>query len=198
MSIVNVQQLTATVIAIIAFMPANLLAQATTKPLPVHERPVKPEKNPPGDIPDNQVFIEYHSPLGFALKVPEGWVRRQTSDGVTFSDKYNTVAVAVSQRAEQPTVTAVKQNEIGRLEKSGKAVRVSHVNAVKLPSGSAVVVSYGSNSELNPVTNKAIRLENARYLFWRDGRLVSLTMSVPFGADNVDQWRLMANSFRWQ
>ncbi|MHB9098729.1 MAG: hypothetical protein ACYC5X_13015, partial [Syntrophales bacterium] len=27
------------------------------------ERTVAPEKNPPGDIPDSQVFIAYHSPL---------------------------------------------------------------------------------------------------------------------------------------
>jgi HKD family nuclease len=37
------------------------------------EQPLKPEKNPPGDIPDNQVFIDYVSTLGFSLKVPEGW-----------------------------------------------------------------------------------------------------------------------------
>jgi hypothetical protein len=93
---------------------------------------------------------------------------------------------------------SAKQNEISELEKGGRAIRISGVKSVKLPSGPAVVISYGSNSELNPVTNKAIRLENERYLFWRNGKLVTLTMSAPFGADNVDQWNLMAKSFRWQ
>ena len=132
------------------------------------------------------------------IKVPEGWARRQTPDGVTFNDKYNTIVLAVSQRAEPLTVISAKQREIAELEKTGSAVRVSKVKSVKLPSGSAVVVSYGSNSDPDPVTNKAIRLENDRYFFWKNGKLISLTLSAPFGADNVDQWNLMSKSFRWQ
>lgn len=144
------------------------------------------------------MFIEYRSPLGFNIKVPEGWARRQTSDGATFSDKYNTIGLVVSQRAELLNVTNAKQQEINELEKTGKAVRVSGIKSVELPSGTAVVVSYGSNSEPNPVTNKAIRLENERYFFWKNGKLVTLTLSAPLGADNADQWNLMAKSFGWQ
>ena len=81
---------------------------------------------------------------------------------------------------------------------TGRAVRVTGVKSVKLPSGPAVVVSYSSNSEPNPVTEKAIREENDRYFFWQNGKLVTLTMSAPLGADNADQWDLMAKSFRWQ
>ena len=41
------------------------------------ETPVAPEKNPPGDIPDTQVFVEYRSAGGgYQLEVPEGWARR--------------------------------------------------------------------------------------------------------------------------
>jgi hypothetical protein len=192
------QLVTTALVTLIAFTPAHLLAQTANQPLPVREHPIAPEKNPPGDIPDNQVFVEYHSPLGFVIKVPEGWARRQTSDRATFSDKYNTIALAVSQHPDPLTLMSAKQNEISELEKGGRAIRISGVKSVKLPSGPAVVISYGSNSELNPVTNKALRLENERYLFWRNGKLVTLTMSAPFGADNVDQWNLMAKSFRWQ
>ena len=64
--------------SLVGFAPASLFAQASST-----EKPVVPEKNPPGDIPDNQVFIEYRSPLGFKIKVPEGWARRESSDGVT-------------------------------------------------------------------------------------------------------------------
>ena len=62
-----------------AALPASVMAQQA--PLPAAEQPLKPEKNPPGDIPDNQVFIDYSSPLGFALKVPEGWARQDLADG---------------------------------------------------------------------------------------------------------------------
>jgi hypothetical protein len=177
----------------VGIAPASLFAQVNNA-----EKPAAPEKNPPGDIPDNQVFIDYRSPLGFKVKVPEGWARRESSDGVTFNDKYNTIALLESQRSDPVTVATVKQQDVAELEKTGKGVRVTAVKSVKLPAGSAVVVSYSSNSEPNPVTEKAIREENERYFFWQNGKLVTLTLSSPYGADNADQWDLMAKSFRWQ
>ncbi|MDH2355066.1 hypothetical protein QCM80_31020 [Bradyrhizobium sp. SSUT112] len=177
----------------VGFAPASLHAQASSA-----EKPEPAEKNPPGDIPDNQVFIEYSSPLGFKIKVPEGWARRESSDGVTFNDKYNTIALLRSERSDSLTLANVKQQDVAELEKTGKAVRVTAVKSVKLPAGSAVVVSYSSNSEPNPVTEKAIREENERYFFWQNGKLVTLTLSSPYGADNADQWNLMSKSFRWQ
>jgi hypothetical protein len=76
----STQLVTTALVTLISFTPAHLLAQTANQPLPVREHPIAPEKNPPGDIPDNQVFVEYRSPLGFAIKVPEGWARRQTSE----------------------------------------------------------------------------------------------------------------------
>ena len=67
------------------------------------------------------------------------------------------------------------------------------------PIGSiGVLIDYASNSEPDAVTGKQIRLENQTYLFFKDGKVASLTMWAPFGADNADQWNLMARSFRWQ
>jgi hypothetical protein len=177
---------------LVGFAPASLFAQASST-----EKPAAPEKNPPGDFPDNQVFVEYRSPLGFKIKVPEGWARRESSDGAIFNDKYNTIALVMSQRADAVTAK-VKEQDVAELEKAGKAVRVTAVKSVKLLAGSAVVVSYSSNSEPNPVTEKAVREENERYFFWQKGKLVTLTLSSPYGADNADQWNLMSKSFRWQ
>jgi len=47
------------------------------------------------------------------------------------------------------------------------------------------------------VTNKQVRLENNRYLFFHNGQLATLTLSAPVGADNVDQWARIAGSFKW-
>ena len=173
-------------------------AQSPAAPLASPQQPLAAEKNPPGDIPDNQAFVAFKSPLGFAVKVPEGWARRELPGGVNFSDKYNQLQVAVSPQASAPTLASLKANEVAALEKSPKAVRVASVKALALPAGQALVVHYGANSDPNPVTNKAIRLDNARYYFWKAGKLATLTVSAPAGADNVDQWQLMAKSFAWQ
>ena len=123
--------------SLVGFAPSSALC-ASKQP----EKPNPSEKSQPGDIPDNQVFIDYRSPLGFNIKVPEGWARRETSDRVTFRDKYNTIALVVSQRSDAIGVVNAKQQEVADLEKAGRAVRMTGVKSVKLPSGPAVVVSY--------------------------------------------------------
>ncbi|QPC95872.1 hypothetical protein [Mesorhizobium sp. INR15] len=176
-----------------AFFPAvgALPAFAAEKALPA-------ENNPPGDIPDSQIFIDYTSPQGFTMQVPEGWARSDRADGASFIDKLDGVMVFESKADAAPTVESVKATSVPELEKSERAVKVALVKEVKLPAGSAIRIVYTSNSEPNAVTNKKIRQENERYLYFKDGKLVTLELYAPKGADNVDQWQLMSNSFKWK
>ena len=175
-------------------LPAPILAG----PASARETAVAPEKNPPGDIPDDQVFIPYTSSLGFSLKVPEGWSRVERTDGVRFNDKYNIIDLAVLKADQPPNAASVSAREAAELMKKGPAVEIKSIKDVKLKSGPAVLISYASNSEPNAVTTKQIRLEHHRYLLFRSGTLVSLDLAAPLGADNVDQWQLMSNSFQWR
>ncbi|MER8733766.1 hypothetical protein NKH28_28795 [Mesorhizobium sp. M1227] len=170
---------------------ANLPALAAEKVVPA-------EKNPPGDIPDTQVFIDYASPQGFTMKVPEGWARSDHADGASFVDKLDGVVVSVAKADAAPTVDSVKADYVPKLQSTGRAVRVTAVKQVKLPAGPAIRIVYTSNSEPNAVTNRQVRLENERYLYFKDGKLVTLELYAPKGADNVDQWQLMSNSLRWK
>jgi hypothetical protein len=154
---------------------------------------VKAEKNPPGDIPDDQVFITYASPLGFALKVPEGWARTDRADGVIFADKNGKIEVALT-TGDLPT----PKTAADAVKASLHAVDVKKAETTDRPAGRAIYVAFDSNSEPNAVTNKQIRLENDRYLFVKGGKIASVTFSAPKGADNVDQWLLMSKSFQWR
>lgn len=162
------------------------------------EKPVAPERNPPGDIPDTQVFVEYSSPEGFRIKVPEGWARTDLPNGASFVDKLDGVILTASPVSKAPTVASVKNSLIPQMKAQGRAVEVSKIEAVRLPSGKAIRIVYSANSEPNPVTNKQVRLEGNRYLYYANGKLASVDLYAPYGADNVDQWRLMSGSFRWK
>ena len=105
-------------------------AQPVAAPL-ARPQPIAAEKNPPGDIPDNQAFVAFKSPQGFSVKVPEGWARRELPNGVSFSDKYNELQVAVSPAATAPTLAALQAGDIAALEKSPKAVRVAGVKTAR-------------------------------------------------------------------
>jgi hypothetical protein len=160
------------------------------------EKPVAAEHNPPGDIPDTQVFVSFESPLGFTVKVPEGWARADEAKSVRFSDKYNIIEIVVAPLSGSLTAESVKANQLPELEKNARAAKVGEAKEVKLKGGQAILIAYTSNSEPNAVTNKQIRLEHARYLFYKDGSLFTLDMAAPQGADNVDDWSLIANSFQ--
>ena len=182
---------------------ALALSVATIAPIGIgpaaaQETAVAPEKNPPGDIPDNQVFVQYTSPSGFSIKVPEGWSRVDRPDGARFSDKYNIIDLAVAKADQPPNAAIAKARDAAELKNAGRAIEIKSVKDVKLKSGSAVLTSYASNSDPSPVTNKQIRLEHERYLMFKNATLVSVDLSAPLGADNVDQWKLMSDSFRWQ
>ena len=105
--------------------------------------------------------------------------------------------VLVTRADNPPTVSSVKSNDAPLLERSERAVKIGSIKPVKLPAGQAIRITYTSNSEPNQVTNKQVRLENERYLYFKDGKLVTLELYAPKGADNVDQWQLMSQSFHW-
>jgi len=166
---------------------------------PAHaaETAVAPEKNPPGDIPDDQVFVTFRALQGFSLKVPEGWARRDVPRGVDFADKYGEIVVTITPASTAPTLAEVKSTDVVELAKLDRAVTVAAPAAVKLPVGPAVKITFTSNSEPNTVTGKRVRLDNERYVIGGPGKRATLTLSAPAGADNADQWKLVAESFQW-
>ena len=149
-----------------------------------------------GDIPDTQAFITYRSDQGgYLLEVPEGWARTITGTNVSFNDKFNSVTIQISQAKTAPTVESVSANEAVTLQKTGvRDVKVQSAQSINV---AAILLTYTSNSDPNAVTGKQAQLENNRYLFFQNGKLATLTLSAALGADNVDQWKRMARSFKW-
>ena len=162
------------------------------------DTPVPEGDSPPGDIPDNQVFVSYHSSGGgYTLDTPEGWARTESGPSVTFTDKLHRIAVDVSDGSTLPTVESVTADDIPTLAASVEAFEKVKVESVNLPSGPAVFVRYRENSALDSVTGKKVRLETDRYEFFKDGKLAVLSLSAPAGSDNVDVWRQISRSFTW-
>ena len=156
------------------------------------------ESNPPGDIPDTTVFVPYVSKAGgFTIKTPEGWARRSTADGVTFSSALNSISVTWSSSPTAPTVASVKSTVVPVLRSSTLAFTLKSVSQVSLPGGAAIEVVYQVNSAPNAVTGKQYRLVIEHFELYKKGRLAALDLSSALGSDNVDPWRTVSESFRW-
>ncbi|MGW1878027.1 hypothetical protein [Streptomyces sp. NPDC001975] len=165
-------------------------------------KPAPTESNPPGDIPDNQVYVSYRptdgSFTGFTLKVPEGWAR--TSQGATtaFTDKLNTVQVTAVSAAAAPTVGSVTNEVVPRLRSQVTKFSSPKVSEVNRQAGRVVLLTYQGDSAKDPVTGKVVRDAFERYAFHRAGHEVDVTLSGPVKADNVDPWRVVSDSFGWR
>lgn len=186
----------------LALVSTSIVAASASSLLPepvfAAEKAVAPEKNPPGDIPDTQVFVTYDAKSGYSLKVPEGWARSDLGNGASFVDKLDGVVITEQSENAAPTIDTVKTKFLPDLEKRSRALKLGQVEQVKLPAGEAIRIAFTSNSEPNAVTNKQVLLENEIYLYHKGGKTVALQLYAPYGADNVDQWKLMSRSFRWK
>ncbi len=172
---------------------ANTPGATATPPVPVAT-----ESNPPGDIPDNQAFVAYVSTTGgFTVKVPEGWARTTNGTTVVFTDKLNSVRVEESTSASAPTVASATSADVAALKAAHPAVQLKAVTTFTRPGGTGVLITYLTDSAPDPVTNKVVRDAVERYLFWKSGRLVVVSLVGPVNADNVDPWRKVTDSFKW-
>ncbi|SNS74569.1 hypothetical protein [Actinomadura mexicana] len=158
--------------------------------------PVETESNPPGDIPDNTAFVPFRPAGGrYEVTVPEGWARTGLPTGAGFTDKLNSVRVEVVPASTAPTVRSARDSEAPKI----KATKMTVVRAdsVQRKGGTAVRLVYRFDSAPDPVTGKVVRDEAERYEFFKAGHEAVLTLSGPVGADNVDPWRTVSDSFRW-
>jgi hypothetical protein len=74
---------------------------------------------------------------------------------------------------------------------------LTKVSTAALPGGPAVLVTFQENSAPNAVTGKQYRLDVLRFELFKSGEEAVITLSSPVGADNVDPWRTVSESFRW-
>jgi hypothetical protein len=183
--------------------PAAVAASAAPNPNAPDQNapdPNAPEVVEAGDIPDNQVFVPYSPPgAGYTVSVPEGWSRSEEQGVTAFTDKFNSVRLqSVARPRGAPDVATARAEELPAIASSAAGFVPGDVTAVNRAGGPAVRISYTARSPVDPVTGKSIVTAVERYEFWRAGREIVLTLAGADGADNVDPWRIVTDSFRWQ
>jgi hypothetical protein len=155
------------------------------------------ESPPPGDIPDTTVYVTYRPVSGqYEVKVPEGWARTVSSSDVSFTDKLNSITIQTV-RAAAPTVASARAAEVPQIRRSAHGFSLTGVSTVSRAAGTVVLIRYSADSQPDPVTGKVFKDAVERYEFYRNGMEAVVTLAGPAGADNVDPWRTVTNSFGW-
>jgi len=156
------------------------------------------EQLPPGDIPDNQVFVPYTPATGgYSMNYPQGWAKKESASATTFTQNFNSIDVTATQSASAPTTASARLTTTAQLS-SAPGFHLNTVGSVTRSSGPAIRVAYNATSATDAVTGKSVTLDVERYLFWHNGTLVTITLSSPKGSDNVDPWKTVTDSLVWK
>lgn len=158
--------------------------------------PNAPEVNPSGDIPDNQAFVEHTAPAGFALQAPEGWAQTDTATGLMFNDKLNSITATSTSGASAPTEASARA-AADALGAAGTGYSPGATSTVSRTAGQVVLDSFSLDSPPDPVTGRTTSSDVELYQFFRSGLRVTLVLTSPHGADNVDPWKTVTDSVRF-
>lgn len=189
---------TAGVIAMIALLGVTGCSSPAPGPTAGGASPAATEQVAPGDIPDTQAFVTAKAPSGaWSIKVPEGWAQKTVASGLLFTDKLNVIQAIERKSAQSPTVESVRSTEVAALRANHTGVAVGTIATFTRAGGSGVVLTYQADSAKDPVTGKVHRDAAEEYLFFKNGQEVAVTVSGAVGADNVDPWKIITNSFQW-
>ena len=158
-----------------------------------------PEVSPAGDIPDTQAFVPFAPPSGgYSIQVPEGWARTDLATGATFTDKLNSIRVEAAAASAAPNAASIKTVDVPALQSSVAGFALGQISTVTRTAGDGVLLTYQGAGTPDAVTGKSVTQDVERYQFWKARTLVTITLTSPKGADNVDPWKTVTNSFGWQ
>ena len=184
----------ATVVSTSPQTAPSTTASTSTAPAPPGALKAEANSAAAGDIPDNQVFIEFvNAKAGYTIKYPEGWAQQGGAGNVTIRDKNNIVRIVV--RASKKPTAATVRSEVSQL---GGATVQGAPQALAIGGKSALKVVYTTQSAPNALTGKRVTLTVDRYYVWKGGKEAIVDLGTPVGVDNVDAYRLMIESFKWK
>ena len=172
-------------------------APATAASSQAGAAPAGTETPPPGDIPDTTAYVAFRPSSGqYEAKVPEGWARTMSPAAIFFTDKLNIISIYTT-KAAAPTVASARAAEVPAIQRHVHGFALTGVSVVSRPAGTAVLIRYSADSQPDPVTGKVYKDTFERYEFYKNGTEAVVLLGGPAGADNVDPWRTVTNSFGW-
>jgi len=150
-----------------------------------------------GDVPDNAVFLTDHqATLHFSIQYVEGWQVTTQPDGVVIHDKDSSETVKL---VDLPSDVGAWISSTDVPSLMGQAgFKLIKQDRVKVGGATDDRLVYHILSPADPVTGKQVPSTVDRYYVPGSTKLAIVSLSTPDGVDNVDAFRQMIESFRWQ
>jgi len=140
-------------------------------------------------IPDDQRYTTYTSrSAGFSILVPKGWKENVRGKLIGFSSGANYVLISTG-KGPAPTAKSARR----QLAKNKKKFKIVDAPRETTVGGNAAVVD-----KVRDISRKESFLLD-QYRLGKDKKIVVLNLGTPgtVSKDNADDYRRIANSFRW-
>ncbi len=140
--------------------------------------------------------------VGYSIRYPGGWrIHGDSGSTVRIARFGDAISIIVRERSAAPFYKSYqKQLETLLAKHDNKLLSKIDQPASQFAVGKDKVTKAVIEQErpTGPGNAPTDTLVTYRYLFWKDGKLVQISMSSVKGVDNGPAWDLIASSFRWQ
>jgi hypothetical protein len=155
-----------------------------------------------GTAPTGVLFPVYtNKDAGYSFEYPGGWRIAEKGSEVRIARFGNAVTAVIRPRPQAPFYkgyqkqleTMLKQHDdkiISKIDQPARAITVGKDKVTMAVIEQVRPTGPGADAPKDTLVVN-------RYLFWKNGKLMLLSMSSVKGVDNNDAWNLMANSFKW-
>jgi hypothetical protein len=155
-----------------------------------------------GTAPTGVLFPVYtNKDAGYSFVYPGGWRIAEKGSEVRIARFGNAVTAVIRPRPHAPFYKGYQKQLEAMLKQNdpkiiSKIVQpASEITVGKDKVTMAVIEQVRPTGPGSDAPNDTLVVY--RYLFWKKGKLLLLSMSSVKGVDNHDAWNLMANSFKW-
>jgi hypothetical protein len=150
-----------------------------------------------GTADTGELFPVYtNTSVGYSIRYPGGWrIHEDSPDTVRVARFGDAIAIVVRERSAAPFYKGYQQQLEALLAKHNTKLLATQFAVGKDKVTKVVIEQERPSGPGNAPTDTLVTY---RYLFWKDGKLVQISMSSVKGVDNGPAWDLIASSFRWQ
>jgi hypothetical protein len=138
---------------------------------------------------------------GYSFEYPGGWRVVEKGGDVRITRFGNAVTAVVRPRPQAPFYKGYQTQLDAMLKQHDEKIISQIVQPAQQITVGKDKVTMAVIEQVRPTGPGADAPKDTlvvnRYLFWKDGKLLLLSMSSVKGVDNNDAWNLMANSFKW-
>jgi hypothetical protein len=156
-----------------------------------------------GTSDTGELFPVYtNKAVGYSMRYPGGWrIHEDSGNTVRIARFGDAISIVVRERNAAPFYKGYQKQLEALLTKHDDQL----LSKIDQPAGEFAVgkdkitkAVIEQKRPSGPGNAPIDTLITYRYLFWKDGKLVQISMSSVKGIDNGPAWDLIASSFKWQ